>query len=136
MIWSVVLIHLTGYQLQVRLSPEPFLSQFRLVSDPLSPSPTFGSLPFQLVFDSCLDAKLSTAPHTVHFTREVSSELGSVNYQQRLVIVISCFSVIRPLLMIHIPPFTMYGSLSSSCLAVIRSNCSSISLYLPLLNCS
>ena len=33
MICSVVLIHLTGYQLQARLSPEPFSSQFRLASD-------------------------------------------------------------------------------------------------------
>ena len=34
MIWSVVLIHLTGYQFQVSLSPYRFSSQFRLASDP------------------------------------------------------------------------------------------------------
>ena len=51
MIWSVVLIHLTGYKIQVSLSREPVLSQSRFSSVTLSSfhlTPTLVMLPFEL----------------------------------------------------------------------------------------
>ena len=73
MIWSVVLIHLTGYQLQARLSPEPFSSQFRLASDS----------------SQSLFTQLRTTPQPIHFTSDVRSNFGWVNHQQCFVVGVS-----------------------------------------------
>ena len=81
---------LWNYCWTLRKSSIKLIRFFFNFSIPLHPTPALDSLPIQLALYSRRDPQLSTAPHSIHLTGEMSSKLGWVNQQQGFVVGVGC----------------------------------------------